>query len=78
MRIWCEACQGSGGILKTSLQDYDGCFFECHDCGGKGYTENETIEYEARVGRAIAKAESNGLLGFNVSDVVNWAEMEGE
>ena len=57
MKIWCDNCKGMGNkhewherLMKWELNGV------CLSCDGKGYVVNETIEHEARVGRAFKEA----------------------
>lgn len=83
MRIWCETCYGSGII--GSKHNFGTGFETCADCSGKGYAENETIEYEARVGRATMMWFENDLSMYDtendvaihsVESLVDWVEGE--
>ena len=58
MKVWCETCKGVGFEIEMiySGEDMWEGRIECDDCNGKGYTVNETIEHEARVGRAFMEA----------------------
>lgn len=80
MKIWCSTCEGTG---ELDAFGYDVC--DCQECNGKGYTENETIEHEARVGRATIKwfnsgrtVESFGIEIWSPRGLVEWAENEVE
>lgn len=57
MKIWCEKCKGKRKIV---ISDSLGLGFKerinCDLCDGKGYTENETIEREVRIGKGVIKA----------------------
>lgn len=82
MKIYCEPCRGSG-VFKSGLGP-----IMCANCEGKGYTVNETIEHEARVGRATIKAYENNLklhewdtiaervdyVAWDVESLLDWAE----
>ena len=74
MKIWCEECKGMQWIENN----------RCPFCKGEGYTENETVEYEAKVGRSAIKAF--GVGGWFVipksydaespRHLIRWAENE--
>lgn len=53
MKIWCETCDGTGELDNSTRFEQD--TKKCHDCNGKGYTENETLNHEAKVGRATLR-----------------------
>ena len=77
MKIWCETCEGKKKIWIGSNSWY------CPDCEGLGYTENETIENQAKVGRATIKAFDKGCWITNMSGVYyenihEFVESEGE
>ena len=75
MKVWCEKCKGSGDkeydwengeVVKT-----------CDVCSGDGYTENNDIDYQARVGRAALKIV--GMYMFDdIDEMLRIAESEGE
>ena len=94
MKIWCEKCEGTGEVIGFGFIDIDETgegYFDCPNCNGKGYTENETIEHEARVGRATLRVFADD--GFikavgeyrdeyidieTIRELIEFVESEGE
>lgn len=70
MKIWCETCDGTGELDNSTYWEQD--TKKCTVCEGKGYTEDKTIEYEAKVGRSAIKAF--GVGGWFVIPKSNDAE----
>ena len=77
MKIWCEVCEGTGGIEYDWHND---CVVKtCEVCAGHGYTESdkptteinidyyEELERLAKIGRATEKAfKCGGELEINI------------
>ena len=67
MKVWCEECKGMQWIENN----------RCPFCKGEGYTENNDIDYQARVGRAALKIV--GMYMFDdIEEMLRIAESEGE
>ena len=74
MKVWCETCSGFGRV-GNYLEDYD-----CPNCEGEGFTENETIEKDAELGQAIRKWFDSGKVVvakcvsiWTEEDLILWA-----
>ena len=64
MKIWCERCNGTGGIeydfkLETAT-------YHCQDCKGKGYIKDSEIDNKIKLADAIEFAFNYGLGLYDV------------